>query len=42
LPESSSEALKNAVINEICRVSPQNILTIRWESLILCEQGGNN
>ena len=36
------EAVKNGVINEIYRVFPQNILTIRRESLILCEQGGNH
>jgi hypothetical protein len=34
--------VKNVVINEIYRVFPQNILTIRRESLILCEQGGNH
>jgi len=34
-PRNFIEAVKNVVINEICRVSPQNILTISWESLIL-------
>jgi hypothetical protein len=31
---------KNMIINEIWPVTPQNILTISRESLILCERGG--